>query len=166
PTSLTQTRSSPITGQPGRRYAPDAYVGKAFGEPLTVQVRDVDNTPVAGVTVTFTVTSGSAELSEQPMHTSAAPDFGLISTAVAQSAGASTVSVTTDADGRAGVYAAAGENSGAVAVTAEATGVDEPVRFALSVGVTAVPVTGLPGLVVMALLLFVMGGWMTHARRQ
>ena len=79
--------------------------GQAFPQALQVQVNDLNNSPVAGQTVTFAVASGSATLSA--------------------------TSATTDASGKASVTATAGNTPGSVVINASAG--NQAVTFNLTV---------------------------------
>jgi hypothetical protein len=85
-----------------------ARVGNAFANPLIVEVRNSDNAPLPGVTVTF-----------------AAPASG---------AGAllSATTVATDSVGRASINATANAIDGSYVVTASVNGVATPASFALT----------------------------------
>ncbi len=72
-----------------------AMVNTAFTNPVQVKVTDANNNPVAGVTVTFSVSNGAT---------------------------LSTSSATTDANGLASTTVTAGAATGAITVTATATG--------------------------------------------
>jgi len=81
-----------------------AVISQAFAAPLVVEVRNAQMSPLAGVTVTFAVTSGSATL------------------------GAATA--VTGGDGRASVTVQAGATAGSIAVTASAD--SQSVAFSLT----------------------------------
>jgi len=84
-------------------------VNTAFPNPLIVQVNDARNIPVAGVPVSFALTSGSATLSG--------------------------TSVNTDANGQASITVTAGATAGPVVITASTTAGNNiaPVQFNLTV---------------------------------
>jgi uncharacterized protein (TIGR03437 family) len=67
-------------------------VGNAFPQTLTVQIKDANNNPVTGVSVSFAISSGNASINPG--------------------------SATTDSQGRASTTATAGSNPGAITVTA------------------------------------------------
>ena len=73
-----------------------ATVGKAFALPLVVQATDTNNSLVAGISVAFAVTSGSATLSA--------------------------ATATTGANGQASITATAGATAGNIVVTASSSG--------------------------------------------
>ena len=73
-----------------------ALTNAAFGQPLVVQVNNSTNQAVSGATVAFSVSSGSATLSQS--------------------------SVVTGADGKASVNVTAGPNAGPVVITASTSG--------------------------------------------
>jgi uncharacterized protein (TIGR03437 family) len=89
--SVASAQFQKISGDPQ-----DAAPASAFAQPLVVQVNN-QGTPVAGVPVTFEVSSGSATIQ-----------------------GTQLASVTTDAQGRASIPVAAGPNVGPVMITAAA----------------------------------------------
>jgi len=73
-----------------------AIVGMAFASPLVVQAVNTNNSPVAGISIAFAVTSGSATLSA--------------------------ASATTGSNGQASVNVTAGSAAGNIVVTASASG--------------------------------------------
>ncbi len=82
------------------------FTNSAFANPLVVQVLDNRQAPVPGVTVNFTVGSGSAILSS--------------------------ATATTDTNGRAQVSARAGANAGPIVIQANTPGVAQGVTFSLT----------------------------------
>jgi uncharacterized protein (TIGR03437 family) len=93
-TATTNVAISGITKVSGDTQ--DAQIGTAFAQPLVVAVTNEQSQPVAGLTVTFAVTGGSATLSAS--------------------------SATTDANGRAQVSATAGSTAGPITVSASIAG--------------------------------------------
>lgn len=85
--------------------AQTALVGQAFAQPLVVVAKDTQNNPLAGASVTFTVTSGTGAITGSP--------------------------ATTDASGRATVTVTAGNTAGALVITASAGGSSTPATFNL-----------------------------------
>lgn len=68
-------------------------INTAFAQPLTVQVNDVNNNPIAGATVTFTVTSGNVSINPTTAVTNSLGQAATTATA-AQTTGVSTVTAT------------------------------------------------------------------------
>ncbi len=88
--------------------------GSAFIAPAVVQARNASNVPMAGVAVTFTVTTGGGTVSS-----------------------ASSVIVNTDANGRASVSWTPGSSAGAQQLTASATGMTTVTFNGTTVGTVA-----------------------------
>ena len=68
-------------------------INTAFTQPLTVQVNDANNNPIAGATVNFTVTSGNASINPTSAVTNANGQASTTATA-AQTAGVTIVTAT------------------------------------------------------------------------
>ncbi|MCC6591061.1 MAG: hypothetical protein IT168_30530 [Bryobacterales bacterium] len=101
--NVTVAGLSKVSGEPQQ-----TFTGSAFAQPLVVQVSDSQGRGIAGQTVNFGVTSGSATVSA--------------------------ASAATDTNGRAQVTVRAGATPGPIQVTANLPGAPtvEPVRFTLT----------------------------------
>lgn len=126
-----------------------AVASTAFAVPLGVHVSDGLGASVAGRTVSFVVPAGTP-------------------TAVLSAA-----SCVTNASGDCSVGATATASVGSFNVTATVAGGASPAVFVLTItappaaaaGLTAVPVSGLPGLVLLALAMAGLGAWRSRSQR-
>ena len=95
--SFNVTVSIPVAGvQPVSGGGQSTLIGTTFASPLQVKITDAGGSPVAGVQVSFVVTSGSASITSPTVTTNAS---GLASTTVSAGTNVGPITVAASANG-------------------------------------------------------------------